>query len=188
MLEDLNCVSGRLCLAGPEDRPGIWGPDRSCGEALWFWADPSLGWWRKCKLLSIVIIADLLGWKAALLLADLHMSCCITHFSFHINTRHVTLELIINLKFFGVCFCVCFLLHWILESAFLLGTLDLSPKCHEHQADAPHFHPRGGGHDSTGGSEWGRNPPEPSHPLQRTSYLCKSCCPFVVLKAYFLYD
>lgn len=111
--------------------------------------------------------------------------CCITYVSFHIKTRHVTLELIIILKFFDVGF-LCFLLHWIYGSAFFSGTLDFSPKCHEYQADAPHLHPRGGGHDSTGGSEWGGDPPEPSHPLQRTSHLCKSCCPFKVLKVYVL--
>lgn len=66
------------------------------------------------------------------------------------------------------------------------GALDLTSECQQHEAHAPHFYPRGGGHDPSRGSERGRHPSESLNPLHRTGYICEfrsaaiseftSCC------------
>ena len=52
----LDFFPGRLCLVGPEDRPGVWGTDRCSGQTLWLGPDPGAGWWGKCKWWNTVFL------------------------------------------------------------------------------------------------------------------------------------
>lgn len=42
-------VTGRLCVAGPQDGPRVWRPRGSRGQTVRLGTDPGVGWWGQSK-------------------------------------------------------------------------------------------------------------------------------------------